>query len=272
MRPEWRSSFERGDPRLADQKETERSATARSARGNPTGPKAQGLLSLPPPISLRSQRLKNDAEHTEPLSEEEQSQRDHQKRKGQKRNLWPLKVTIITLVLSAFFSFSTEIISSKSNLVVALLICIFLILISIIFDGIGVAATNCDIKPLTAMAAKKVPGSRVAIRLVQNSEKVSSICCDVIGDICGVISGACSAAIVLRIVTHYGSGSHQLLISIIASALIAAITVGGKAIEKTVAIRNSKDLIMLTARFLALFSKEERRDRKNAAKKNQSSR
>ena len=215
--------------------------------------------------------MKNDAENNEPIVEAEQPQKDHPKRKGLKRNLWPLKVTIITLVLSAFFSFSTEIISSKSNLVVALLICIFLILISIIFDGIGVAATNCDIKPLNAMAARRVPGSRIAIRLVQNSEKVSSICCDVIGDICGVISGACSAAIVLRIVQYYGAEGWQLWISIIASALIAAITVGGKAIEKTIAIRNSKELVMLTARFLALFSKEERKERKNASKKTKSS-
>ena len=216
--------------------------------------------------------MKNDADNTEPLSEEEGiSQKEHPKRKGQKRNLWPLKVTIITLVLSGFFSFATEIISSKSNLVVALLICIFLILISIIFDGIGVASTNCDIKPLTAMAAKKVPGSRIAIKLVQNSEKVSSICCDVIGDICGVISGACSAAIVLRIVSYYGADSQQLWISIVASALIAAITVGGKAIEKTIAIRNSKELVMLTARFLSLFSREDRKERKNASKKTDSS-
>jgi len=212
--------------------------------------------------------LKVDTERKEPILEEEELQvKDHPKRKGQKRNLWPLKVTIITLVLSAFFSFSTEIVSSKSNLVVAFLICILLVLISIIFDGIGVAATNCDIKPLTAMASKRIYGSKIAIRLVQNSEKVSSICCDVIGDICGVISGACSAAIVLRIVQFSGWDSHQLLISIIASALIAAFTVGGKAVEKTIAIRNSKDLVMLTARFLAFFSKEERKGRKHASKK-----
>ncbi len=211
-----------------------------------------------------------DADNKVPLPEEEH--KDHPKHKGQKRNLWPLKVTIITLVLSAFFSFSTEIVSTKSNLVVALLICILLVLISIIFDGIGVAATNCDIKPLTAMAAKRIPGSRIAIRLVQNSEKVSSICCDVIGDICGVVSGACSAAIVLRIVQYSGADSHKLLISIIASALIAALTVGGKAIEKAIAIKNSKDLIMLTARFLAFFSKEERKERKHAYKKDKRTR
>ena len=205
-----------------------------------------------------------------PLAEEPSS-KTHPKHKGTK-NLWPLKVTIITLVLSAFFSFFTEIVSTKSNLVIAFLICILLIVISIVFDGIGIAATNCDIKPLTAMAAKKVPGSKRAIRLVQNSEKVSSICCDVIGDICGVISGACSAAIVLRIIVYTGSDSYRLVISIIASALIAALTVGGKAVGKIVAIRNSKELIMLTARLLGMFGKEDRKERKNASEKKHSSR
>ena len=216
--------------------------------------------------------LKEESEQREQNPSEETSPKTHSKRKGTKRNLWPLKVTIITLVLSAFFSFSTEIVSTKSNLVVALLICLLLIVISIIFDGIGVAATNCDVKPLTAMAARRVPGSHRALRLVQNSEKVSSICCDVIGDICGVISGACSAAIVLRIIAFSGSDKYSLLISIVASALIAALTVGGKAIEKIVAIRNSKELIMLTARIIGFFSREDRKERRHASEKKHTSR
>ena len=213
-----------------------------------------------------------ESEQKEQSQQEETSSKPHSKHKGTKRNLWPLKVTIITLVLSAFFSFFTEIVSNKSNLVIAFLICILLIVISIIFDGIGVAATNCDIKPLTAMAARKVPGSKRAIRLVQNSEKVSSICCDVIGDICGVISGACSAAIVLRVIAYSGADDYRLLISIVASALIAALTVGGKAVGKIIAIRNSKELIMLTARLFSIFDKEDRKERKNASEKKHGSR
>ena len=215
--------------------------------------------------------MKEELDQKEQEQSEESAAKPHAKRKGAKQNLWPLKVTIITLALSAFFSFFTEIVSTKSNLVVAFLICILLIVISIIFDGIGVAVTNCDIKPLTAMAARRVPGSRRAIRMVKNSEKVSSICCDVIGDICGVISGACSAAIVLRIIAYSNSEKYQLLISIIASALIAALTVGGKAVEKTLAIRNSKEMVMLTARILGIFSKEDRKERKNASEKKHSS-
>lgn len=212
-----------------------------------------------------------ESEKIESTRSEDSLPKDRTKKKGTKRNLWPLKVTVITLALSAFFSFSTEIISNKSNLIVALLICILLILISIIFDGIGVSVTNCDIGPLTAMAARKVPGSRRALRMVQNSEKVSSICCDVIGDICGVVSGACSAVIVIKMIEFSGSDSHKLLLSIITSAVIAALTVGGKAIEKTVAIKNSKEMVMLTSRILGIFSREDRRDRKNASEKSKSS-
>ena len=213
-----------------------------------------------------------ESERNESYPSEESLPKDRLKKKSVKRNLWPLKVTIITLVLSAFFSFSTEIISTKSNLIVALLICILLIVISIIFDGVGVSVTNCDIAPLTAMAARKVPGSKRAIRLVQNSEKVSSICCDVIGDICGVISGACSAAIVIKMIEFAGTDAHKLILSIVTSAVIAAITVGGKAIEKTIAIKNSKEMVMLTARILGIFSREDRRDRKNASDRTKTSR
>ena len=192
--------------------------------------------------------------------------KDAKKHRLSKRNLWPLKITVITLFLSAFFSFITEIVSTKSNFEVALLICLLLVVISILFDGIGVSVTNCDIKPLTAMAARRVPGSRRAVKLVQNSEKVSSICCDVIGDICGIISGACSAAIVVKLISFTGA-SYQLLLSIIASALIAALTVGGKAFEKTIAIKHSKEMVMLTSRIICFFTKEDRKEKKNASKK-----
>ena len=209
--------------------------------------------------------MKDEEQNSQEVRDPSDLPKEPKKHRTPRRNLWPLKVTIITLLLSAFFSFFTEIISTKSNLVVALLICILLVIISIIFDGIGVSVTNCDIAPLTAMAARKVPGSRRALKLVQSSEKVSSICCDVIGDICGVVSGACSAAIVLRIITYAGD-RFQLLFSIIASAFIAALTVGGKAFEKTVAIKNSKEMVMLTARIICFFTGEDRRERKHAKK------
>ena len=45
------------------------------------------------------------------------------------------------------------------------------------------------------MNSRKVKGANVAVKFKKNAEKVSSFCCDVIGDICGVISGGAAAAI-----------------------------------------------------------------------------
>ena len=137
----------------------------------------------------------------------------------------------------------------------------FLILGSILFDGIGVAVTSCDLAPLLSMSSRKVYGAKTAVRLVKNAEKVSNICNDVIGDIFGIISGGCSIVIVLEIMKILPTVSQQI-ITILLSSLVAALTIGGKAILKEVAIKNSKELVMFVAKFLAIFSKEERKIKK----------
>lgn len=188
------------------------------------------------------------------------------KRKGlSKRTIWTIKITVITFVLSFFFSFLTEISTSQANIIVAAFVLVLLVVISIVFDGIGVAATSCDLAPLLAMAAKKMPGAKVAVILVKNAEKVSNICADVIGDICGIISGACSVAIVMKL--NISEGSYWP--NIIMSAIVAAFTVGGKAFNKDISIKNSKEVIMLASRFIGIFyhPKDERKAKK--AKKKQ---
>lgn len=192
------------------------------------------------------------------------------KKKGiSKRTIWTIKITIITFVLSLFFSFLTEISTSKANVIVAAFVLVLLVVISIVFDGIGVAATSCDLAPLLAMAVKRAPGAKIAVILVKNAEKVSNICADVIGDICGIISGACSVAIVMKI--NILDGSYWL--NIIMSAIVAAVTVGGKAFNKDISIKNSKEVILLASRFIGIFyhPKDERKAKK-AKKKQQKDR
>jgi len=93
-----------------------------------------------------------------------------------------------------------------------------------------------------------------AIRLVQNAERVSNICNDVVGDICGIVSGAMGAAIIGRLVVH-ASDAQTLFYNVFLSALIAAITVGGKAFGKQFAMRYSKDIVFMAARVYAFFQK-----------------
>ncbi len=167
--------------------------------------------------------------------------------------IWTIKITIITLALSFVVSFITEITSSKSNVVVSILILLLLIAINIIFDAIGVAATSCDVAPLLAMASKKVKGAAQAVKLAKNAEKVSNICSDVIGDICGIISGSCSAAIIILFAAN---NPNQYIFNIVISSIVAAITVGGKAFFKNVAIKKSKELLLLTGKILSIFSRK----------------
>ena len=105
---------------------------------------------------------------------------------------------------------------------------------------------------------------------IKNSGTVSSICNDVIGDIFGIISGACSAAIVIKITASLGE-SWQRWLSIGISAIVSALTIGGKAFMKNIAINNSRDFVMFVARMLALFNKDERKIRKKAADKRKKS-
>ena len=186
------------------------------------------------------------------------------KKVKKKRNIWWLKAGIISFVLAGFFSFLSELTASAEQLVIIVLLLAFLVLASILFDSIGVAVTSCDDKPIISMASRKVHGAKTAMWLVKNSGTVSSICNDVIGDIFGIISGACSAALVVKIAANL-EGDWQRWLTIIISAIVSALTIGGKAFMKNVAINNSKDFVMFVARLVAVFNKDERKIRKKAS-------
>lgn len=177
-------------------------------------------------------------------------EKSQKKPKLSKSAKWTIKITIISFVLSIVFSFISEITSDKAHISIAFILLILLIVISIIADAVGVATTSCDLAPLLAMASRKVRGSKNAIILVKNAERVSNICCDVIGDICGIVSGACTVAIVLKL---FADGATNYWVTIIFSSVVAALTVGGKAVMKGVAVKNSKELVMFTARLIGIF-------------------
>lgn len=187
----------------------------------------------------------------EPKAEASPVKKPKKKRKKlSKGAVWTIKITIITLCLAICVSFITEITSSKSNVIISMLLLCILIIIAIVFDAIGVAATSCELAPLLSMAARKVPGANIAVKLVKNAEKVANICNDVIGDMAGIVSGTCAAAIVLKFAAD---NPNMYLFNILMTSVVSAITVGGKAFFKTIAIKNSKELIMFAGRILGIF-------------------
>lgn len=193
----------------------------------------------------------------------DKSQKDDKKKKSskKKRNVWWIKATVISLVLSAFFSYLSEIVSNAEQIVVVIVLLAFLILSGILFDAIGVAVTSCDTTPIISMASRKVYGAKTALWLTKNSDTVSSVCNDIVGDIFSIISGACSAALVVKITISLQQ-TWQIVLSIAVSAIVSAMTIGGKAFMKKIAISNSKDFVMFVARVLAIFNKDERKIRK----------
>ena len=172
------------------------------------------------------------------------------KRERKKTIRWVVTIFLITIFVSGSISFVSDIIMNASTMTVAFLILLFIVLLGIIFDIVGVAVTSAEEKPFHSMAARRVPGAQEAIRLLRNAERVSSICNDVVGDICGVVSGTAAATIAAQVLARMNGFSWPQLITLAMSALVAGLTVGGKAIGKTYAIKSCTKIVHAVGRFI----------------------
>lgn len=164
------------------------------------------------------------------------------KKERNKTIRWVVTIFFITILVSGTISFTSDLIMANSTMLVAFIILLAIILIGIIFDVIGVAVTSADEKPFHSMAARKVPGAQESIRLLRNAERVSSICNDVVGDICGVVSGSASATIAAQVLNNFEM-SLESVVPLVMSALVAGLTVGGKAIGKTFAMNSCTAIV-----------------------------
>lgn len=155
---------------------------------------------------------------------------------------WVVTVFLVTILVSGAISFLSDILMENSSMPIAFVVLFVIIFIGIVFDIIGMAVASADEKPFHSMAARKVPGAQEAISLLRNAERVSSICNDVVGDICGVVSGSASATIAVQIVSKFAFSWPQV-ISLLMSALAAGLTVGGKAIGKSFAVNSCTRIV-----------------------------
>ena len=171
------------------------------------------------------------------------------------RRRWVIFITIFAFLLSVFMSTFSDILLRKSNTAVAFIVLIALIFIGILFDIIGVAVTVTDEKPFHSMAASKVKGAKSSLMLIRNASRVSNVCNDVIGDICGIISGSSAAFIVTQVDFSDVGFMSAAVFSVILSGIVASLTIGGKAFGKEIAINNSKEIISMIGRILSVFSK-----------------
>ena len=174
------------------------------------------------------------------------------KRERNKNTKWVITIFFVTMFVSGGISLLSDALMSNSGIVIAFLILLTIILVGIIFDIIGMAVATADEKPFHAMAARKVPGARAAITLLRNAERVSSICNDVVGDICGVVSGSASATIAAQILRNFDFSWPQI-ITLLMSALCAGLTVGGKAIGKSIAVNACTAIVHTVGKLIFRF-------------------
>ena len=154
-----------------------------------------------------------------------------------------------TIGISATMSFLSNEVLSGGGLVLSFVVLLSIVLLGIVFDIIGMSVTAAEEKPFHSMAAKKVPEAPIAIWMLRRAERVSSICNDVVGDICGVISGSASAVIAARVVMSM-QPTIGSIVQLLMSAVVAGLTVGGKAFGKSIAMNNSTQIIHTAARLI----------------------
>lgn len=164
---------------------------------------------------------------------------------------WSILITIITFILACIFSVTSTILLEGVGWGVGMLIVFTLVVIGIFFDMIGIASAAAVEKPFHGMAADRVNGSKQAIQIVRNADRFSSFCNDVIGDIVGVISGAGTAIVIMKLLISTHNQDSTLIytiVSVVFAGVVSALTVGGKAMGKSFAIHFSEQLVLFMGR------------------------
>lgn len=165
---------------------------------------------------------------------------------------WILVITIITFFIAIIFGYFSLVLMEKVSLTLAIIILLLIVFIGVFFDLLGIAVTASEEVSFNSMAASRVRGARESIMIIRNAGAVANFFNDVIGDISGIISGSATIAILIKLNAYLTIDSA--LASILLAAIVAAITVGGKAIGKEVALRNSNLIVFRMGVIFSLFT------------------
>jgi len=178
--------------------------------------------------------------------------RDKNKKKSKVDVKWVLTIVIVSFTISFIFSFISQKLMPSLNVFFGIIITLLFIGIGILFDIVGVSVTGADESVFHSMSSKKVRGASMAVKFKKNADKVSSFCCDVIGDICGIISGACGTIITTSLYSVFNF--NLLFTGLFVAAIIASLTIGGKAIGKSFAVNNSNEILYNFAKVVSYFN------------------
>ena len=145
---------------------------------------------------------------------------DRHKKPSYSRVRWLISIFLMALTISAAFSFLSQGLLNAASLFGAFVVLLAIIAIGIFFDLLGVAVTAAEEKPFHSMASRKVPGAVIAVEAAASMQSLS-----------------------LRVI--------QLLLS----ALVAALTILGKAFCKQIALDNSTNIVHGAAKVIWRFKR-----------------
>lgn len=161
---------------------------------------------------------------------------------------WVIKAFLLTFLICMLISGLSNTIATNANIWILLIITIIIIIIGIVFDIIGTAVLTANEATFHAKASNKIKGSKESIHLIKNASNIANFCNDIIGDICGIVSGSMGAMIAIMLAKE--TNINATLSALIISSIISSIMVGGKAIGKNIAVKESDRIIFKVGRLL----------------------
>lgn len=164
---------------------------------------------------------------------------------------WIISMFIITFMLSLVLGGASNTVIEKMNLPIAIIVLIVIILIGILFDIIGMAVATCSEAPFHAKAARKAKGAKSVLRLLKSKDKATNFCNDLMGDMCGIVSGSASALIAVKLSSVLNI--DIVITSLTMSAIVASATVGGKAIGKGFGMNKAEEIMNIVGNIISFF-------------------
>jgi hypothetical protein len=184
-------------------------------------------------------------------------------------------VGVATFFLSVFISLGSQTLLTFFTLLPALVLLLVIVGLGIIFDIVGVAVTAAREEPFHAMAVDRVAGAQQAVRLIRHADRVANFANDMVGDVAGTLSGAVATAVVMRVLL-LRPGFKEPVVTTLMVAVIAALTVAGKACGKVIALKYADDIVLAVGRLfywlekgtgIAIFGKANRQSKKGRKRK-----
>jgi len=167
---------------------------------------------------------------------------------------WVIKAFVLTFFLALIISGISNFIVERCGFIVLLIITVIILIIGIVADIIGTAVLTANEATFHAKASNKIKGSKESIQLIKNASNIANFFNDIVGDICGIISGSMGAMIAFYIADAITI--NKVLSTLLLSSILSSIMVGGKAIGKGIAIKNSDKIVFIVGKVLNKFKKD----------------